>query len=95
MNDSTACPCQSGLSYDACCEPLIKGTRRAASPEALMRARYSAFAKAEMPFLRETLHPGQRSDYDEAGATQWARESDWTGLDIIQVTANRNRKPVS
>ena len=42
----------------------------------------------EMPYLRDTLHPGQRDDYDEIGATAWARDSDWTGLDIINVTGN-------
>ena len=85
MNDATACPCDSGLPYASCCEPLIKGVTAAASPEALMRARYSAFAHQEMPYLLETLHPGQRSDYDEEGAAKWARESDWTGLEILDV----------
>jgi SEC-C motif-containing protein len=88
MNDSTACPCNSGLSYSECCEPLIKGTVRAPGPEALMRARYSAFAHQEMPYLLETLHPGQRNDYDEEGAAKWARESDWTGLEILNVTGD-------
>jgi len=88
MNDATACPCNSGLPYAECCEPLIRGTVKAPGPEALMRARYSAFAHVEMPYLLETLHPGQRSDYDEAGATRWARESDWTGLEILQVTGD-------
>ena len=88
MNESSACPCNSGLSYDACCEPLIRGTVKAPGPEALMRARYSAFAHEEMPYLLETLHPGQRNDYDEAGATKWARESDWTGLEILKVTGD-------
>ena len=85
MNDATACPCNSGLPYASCCEPLIKGVTAAASPEALMRARYSAFAHQEMSYLLETLHPGQRSDYDEEGAAKWARESDWTGLEILDV----------
>lgn len=88
MSDSKPCPCQSGLNYAACCEPLIKGTSPAANPEALMRARYSAFAMVEMPYLHDTLHPGQRNDYDEAGATTWARESDWAGLEILNVTGN-------
>ena len=88
MNESTACPCNSGLPYDACCEPLIRGTVKAPGPEALMRARYSAFAHEEMPYLLETLHPGQRSDYDEAGAARWARESDWTGLEILKITGD-------
>ena len=88
MNEPIACPCNSGLPYDACCEPLIRGTVKAPGPEALMRARYSAFAQQEMPYLLETLHPGQRSDYDEAGAAKWARESDWTGLEILKVTGD-------
>jgi len=88
MNKSSACPCNSGLSYDTCCEPLIRGTVKAPGPEALMRARYSAFAHEEMPYLLETLHPGQRNDYDEAGAAKWARESDWTGLEILKVTGD-------
>jgi SEC-C motif-containing protein len=53
-----------------------------------MRARYSAFAHEEMPYLLETLHPGQRNDYDEAGAAKWARESDWTGLEILKVSGD-------
>ena len=88
MNQSTACPCNSGKSYKDCCEPLIRGSIKAPGPEALMRARYSAFAQQEMPYLLETLHPGQRSDYDEAGAAKWARESDWTGLEILKVTGD-------
>jgi SEC-C motif-containing protein len=88
MNEPTACPCNSGLPYDACCEPLIRGTVKAPGPEALMRARYSAFAQGEMPYLLETLHPGQRGDYDEAGAAKWARESDWTGLEILKVAGD-------
>ena len=88
MNDATACPCNSGLPYASCCEPLIKGVTAAPGPEALMRARYSAFTHQEMPYLLETLHPGQRSDYDEEGAAKWARESDWTGLEIINVKGN-------
>jgi len=88
MNDATACPCNSGQPYASCCEPLIKGTVAAPGPEALMRARYSAFAHQEMPYLLETLHPGQRSDYDEEGAAKWARESDWTGLEIVNVTGD-------
>ena len=88
MSETTPCPCNSGQPYQACCEPIIKGTARAASPEALMRSRYSAFANVEMPYLLETLHPGQRADYDEAGATKWAQDSDWTGLEILAVTGD-------
>ena len=51
-----------------------------------MRSRYSAYTLHEMNYLVDTLHPGQRHDYDEAGAAKWARESDWTGLEIVSVS---------
>ena len=97
MNESTACPCGSGKPYASCCGPLIDGSQPAASPEALMRSRYTAFARQEMPYLASTLHPSQRHDYDEAGASRWARDSDWQGLEILNVSAdpdNSNRGSV-
>jgi len=86
MNDITTCPCNSGLDYAACCEPYISGARKAPGPEALMRSRYTAYALQIMPYLAATLHPGQRHDYDEAGAERWARESQWENLEIVDVS---------
>ncbi len=85
MQEATPCPCASGLSYAECCEPYITGARQPPTPEALMRSRYSAYALQIMPYLASTLHPGQRHDYDEAGAERWARESEWEGLEILEV----------
>lgn len=85
MNDTTSCPCGSGRNYSECCGPLLSGTARASGPEALMRSRYTAYTLQDMPYLARTLHPSQRSDYDEAGAKKWARESEWDGLDILRV----------
>lgn len=44
------CPCGSGLTYAQCCEPLHLG-QPAATPEALMRSRYSAFALELVDYL--------------------------------------------
>ena len=79
MNDTTPCPCGSGLPYTDCCGPLLSGAARASGPEALMRSRYTAYTLQDMPYLARTLHPSQRSDYDEAGAEEW------DGLEIIEV----------
>ena len=51
-----------------------------------MRSRYTAYTLHDMPYLAATLHPGQRNDYDEAGAAKWARESEWEGLEIVNVS---------
>ena len=85
MSNPEQCPCGSGLAFAECCEPYIHGKARAPGPEALMRSRYTAYVLLEMPYLAETLHPGQRGDYDEAGAEKWARESEWEGLEIVNT----------
>lgn len=78
------CPCGSGKNYSECCEPIIKRTAKAETPEALMRSRYSAYAKAEILWLRDSLEEKQRKDFDEKGARQWSGQSEWLGLKIIQ-----------
>ena len=88
MNDSSTCPCGSGQPYASCCGPLIEGDTPATDPEALMRSRYTAFARQEMSYLASTLHPSQRDDYDEVGATRWARDSEWERLEIISIDSD-------
>ena len=76
------CPCGSGQAADACCRPLIAG-EPAATAEALMRARYTAYTLVETDFLRESLHPEHRQEHDEEGVRAWAADSQWHGLEII------------
>jgi SEC-C motif-containing protein len=49
------CPCFSGERYSACCAPFHRGEREAASPAALMRSRFAAFARGLGPYLVRTL----------------------------------------
>ena len=80
------CPCNSGRSYEDCCGPVIRGERPAATAEALMRSRYSAFARKEIDYLKDSLHPGLRGDHDPEATRRWADKSDWTGLEIVATT---------
>lgn len=48
------CPCSSGAVYADCCQPYHLLRRVPATPEALLRARYSAFAHKEQKFIRST-----------------------------------------
>lgn len=76
------CPCGSGASYAACCEPVISGAQPATTAEQLMRARYSAYVGAKMDFIFETTHPAHREGYDHEGTKEWAESSEWLGLEI-------------
>lgn len=67
------CPCGSGRPYTACCGPCHAGTP-AATAEALMRARYSAYVLGLADYLLSTWHPDTRPaslDLAEDGATKW------------------------
>ena len=85
------CPCQSGKSYAECCEPIIRGTTLAATPEALMRSRYTAYAKQEISWLRDSLEKTQRGDFDEKSVEQWSRESEWIGIEIRQTRTEEEK----
>ena len=83
MSEST-CPCGSGKSYAECCEKIIKGTP-AETPEALMRARYSAYVKGEIDFIMESIHSSQRDNNDREDIRRWSQNSQWNGLEIIRT----------
>lgn len=79
------CPCGSSESYSQCCEPVITGKRPAGTAEQLMRSRYSAYAKAEVDYIYETTHPDHRKGYDHKGTKEWAENSEWESLEIVEV----------
>jgi len=79
------CPCGSTRTYSDCCEPVITGTQPAETAEQLMRARYSAYTKAEMDFVFNSTDPANREGYDHDGTRAWAENSEWLGLEIIST----------
>ncbi len=83
-----SCPCGVGPSYNECCEPFIKGQKHPATPEQLMRSRYSAHVKKEISYLRETLAPEVRSQFNEKEVREWV-EAEWLGLEILSAQGNK------
>lgn len=71
------CPCGSGKSYSACCQPYHQG-QPAPTPEHLMRSRFSAFVLGLPDYLRTTWHSSTRPrTLDLTGSP------DWTSLHIV------------
>lgn len=80
MKNKDACPCQSGKAYKDCCKPYHKGNKLPKTAEALMRSRYSAYAKRLPTYLMETWHPSSRpADLDLEPTLRW------TGLEIVST----------
>ncbi len=81
----TDCPCGSGSSLSTCCQPIINGDVKAERAEALIRARYTAHTIGAIDFIMTTHHPSTRTDIDETATARWAKESQWLGLEILNV----------
>ena len=79
------CPCGNPVEYAKCCEPFIAGKQIAPTPEALMRSRYTAYVKCVEHYIRDTLAPESRADYNEADVREWSKGSEWLGLEIISA----------
>jgi SEC-C motif-containing protein len=79
------CPCGSGRDLAGCCQPIIDGTQPAPTAEALMRARYTAYTQASIDFLLSSLHPDHREEHDADSVREWAENSEWHGLQIVDT----------
>lgn len=79
------CCCGLENSYENCCGEIHLGKRKAANPEELMRSRYSAFVKGEIDYLIGTHDTETAGDLDPNGLREWAVNSDWKGLEIVEA----------
>lgn len=84
MTDLHRCPCNSGLAYAACCRPLLTGAGKAATAEALMRSRYTAYVVRAVEYLLNSWHPATRP-----AAIDPASITDWHDLQIVRTAAGR------
>ena len=79
------CPCGSTESFEKCCEPFLTGKASPETAEKLMRSRYTAFTCKDIDYLKKTLTPESRGDFDAASTKQWAENANWKGLKILST----------
>lgn len=85
----SACPC-GGADYAGCCGPYHGGAVPATA-EALMRSRYSAYARRDEAYLRASWHPDTRP------AGPILEEGDgikWVGLEVLHQQQDEERATV-
>jgi len=86
MSDKSPCPCRAGspeaVVYGTCCGPVHRGgAGLGTTAEQLMRARYSAYALADGPFILASWHPDTRPK-----SVSFPDEQRWHGLTVIETT---------
>jgi SEC-C motif-containing protein len=79
---SERCPCGSGIPEAACCRIFLDGVP-APTALALMRSRYTAFVRGAIDYLIETHDASTRRGVDRKAITQWSRDTEWRGLEIV------------
>ena len=80
------CYCNSQKQFKDCCEPYIKGQKKAPTAEALMRSRYSAYATHQADYLVTTTHVSQRALHSKADILLWATANQWQKLEVLNAT---------
>lgn len=85
MKDINSCPCGSLITYNLCCESVIKNQQKAITAEQLMRSRYTAYVKVEIDYLIASTHISQRYLYNKNALKQWAENSQWLKLEILRT----------
>ena len=79
------CHCGKDESTETCCTPYLQGAQQPATAEELMRARYTAFVEADIDYIVKTHDPETVHSIDKDGTEQWAKDSKWLGLEILET----------
>ncbi|MBO5751815.1 MAG: YchJ family protein [Kiritimatiellae bacterium] len=87
MQNTEPCPCKSGKAFGECCEPILSGVVQTETAEALMRARYSAYAVCDIAFLKKSATAASLEEFDEEMSAAWSRSAAWHGLEIVRTEA--------
>src|SRR5690242_11352295 len=87
MLDTNLCSCGSQINLENCCLPLIEGKKQALTAEELLRARYTAFTRGAVDFILSSHHPRTRNEVKREEIEDWATNSEWIGLKIVQKEA--------
>lgn len=77
------CPCGNEKNYDDCCGQFINQHKIPATPEELMRSRYTAYSKANIDYIVATMKSPASDGYDAASARKWARNIHWLNLQVM------------
>ena len=80
-----SCPCGTGRAYDDCCGPYIAGKAKPSTAEALMRSRYSAYAKGAVDYIVDTCLRDEEHGIDIEATRRWSTSSTWLGLQILNT----------
>ena len=80
------CPCGSGKKFGECCAKALKDGCWPGTAEALMRARYTAYALHDYQYLVDTTLPSERDkDFSAEKLEEQSRDVNWVRLSVVKT----------
>src|SRR5260221_12786697 len=83
------CPCGKGESLETCCGPIMAGKVLPETAEALMRARYAAYATGNVDFIFSSHDPETVGEIDRNNTEAWSKSAEWLGRGITCTNAGQ------
>lgn len=88
------CPCGTEKKYSGCCGKFIDKDGVPATPEELMRSRYTAFTLGNADYIGKTMTSPAVDDFDAEETKKFAESVDWVKLEVIASSVKGNRGSV-
>lgn len=84
------CPCGSRKQYYDCCGRFISGQSFPGTPEELMRSRYTAYTRANVDYIANTMKGPAAVGFNKAEAKEWAESLQWIRLKVLNTEVDPN-----
>ena len=85
MQAKKPCFCGAKKIYQKCCGLFIDDGELPATPEQLMRSRYSAFAQHNLPYIKKTMTGPADLEFSLHYQEELEKHTKWLGLQIVHV----------
>jgi SEC-C motif domain protein len=88
------CPCGSQKFYADCCGAFIDAGNIPATPEELMRSRYTAYAQVNIDYIERTMKPPASNGFNKDEARLWAQQVKWKELKLLKSGKEKDKNIV-
>lgn len=92
LNINENCPCGLSKKYLECCGKFIEKKELPKTAEELMRSRYSAYTKAKIDYIKDTMIGPALKQFNYENALLWATESMWLKLEVVNHIVDKKDK---
>jgi SEC-C motif-containing protein len=81
-----SCPCGSNEQFKNCCLAVVKGHKKAKSPEQLMRSRFSAYVLNDAQYIFDSYSQHSQASQSVSDIKDWASTCKFVELTIHHIS---------